>query len=331
MINSEIHSPDQFAGLVRLVFGEAMKFNAEPLHVVHQSGHSLMTLFEDKYCEVEERLAENMKRGQKKPTKAKLKQQSKDAKRMEKDAKQRAKDDRKRKLDGNVVMTKKARIENDAQAMAGANERALAAVHSAAMSDPSSVSQVEFNLMLQLIEQVLEQVTHVHKLVASITPDGPATTAAEAGSLFTEAALPLPLPSYDTFDTDMDVATTTSKRSGGSKKQKKGGSKKKETTEDVDMFALPPDAPPVPAPVVEEEQPLTLKEQEVLTETINRISPDKLSGVIQIIRESTTLSGNEEEIDLEIDQLDTATQRKLQRFVMKVCILVFVSTFHAKQ
>jgi hypothetical protein len=139
--------------------------------------------------------------------------------------------------------------------MAGANERALAAVHSAAMSDPSSVSQVEFNLMLQLIEQVLEQVTHVHKLVASITPDGPATTAAEAGSLFTEAALPLPLPSYDTFDTDMDVATTTSKRSGGSKKQKKGGSKKKETTEDVDMFALPPDAPPVPTPVVEEEQP----------------------------------------------------------------------------
>eukprot|EP00978_Attheya_sp_CCMP212_P024789 scaffold78515_cov46-Attheya_sp.AAC.7 len=256
-----------------------------------------------------------MKRGQKKPTKAELKQQAKDAKRMEKDAKQRAKDDRKRKLDGDVVMTKKARIENEAQSMAGANERALAAVRSAAMSDPSSVSRVEFTLMLQLIQQVSEQVTHVHKLVASITPDGPATTAAEAGSLFTDAALPL--PSYETFGTEMDVATTTSKRSGGSKKQKKGGSKKKETTEDVDMFALPPEAPPVLAPVVEEEQPLTLKEQEVLTETINRISPDKLSGVIQIIRESTTLSGNEEEIDLEIDQLDTATQRKLQRFVMK--------------
>jgi len=62
---------------------------------------------------------------------------------------------------------------------------------------------------------------------------------------------------------------------------------------------------------------LTLKEQEILTETINRISSDKLPGVIQIIRESTKLSGDEEEIDLEIDQLDTATQRKLQRFVMK--------------
>lgn len=65
-----------------------------------------------------------------------------------------------------------------------------------------------------------------------------------------------------------------------------------------------------------ENKPLTLQEQEVLTESINSISPDKLPGVIQIIRESTKLNGDEEEIDLEIDQLDTATQRKLQRFVL---------------
>jgi len=64
-------------------------------------------------------------------------------------------------------------------------------------------------------------------------------------------------------------------------------------------------------------KPLSLREQEILTENINNISPDKLPGVIQIIRESTKLSGDEEEIDLEIDQLDTATQRKLQRFVMQ--------------
>merc|ERR1712204_128161 len=55
-------------------------------------------------------------------------------------------------------------------------------------------------------------------------------------------------------------------------------------------------------------KPLSLREQEILTENINNISPDKLPGVIQIIRESTKLSGDEEEIDLEIDQLDTATQ-----------------------
>lgn len=72
------------------------------------------------------------------------------------------------------------------------------------------------------------------------------------------------------------------------------------------------------APVVsDEEKPLTLKEQEDLTEAINSINPDKLETIIQIIRESANLNDDEEEIDLEIDQLNTSTQRKLQRFVMK--------------
>ena len=44
-------------------------------------------------------------------------------------------------------------------------------------------------------------------------------------------------------------------------------------------------------------KPLSLREQEILTENINNISPDKLPRVIQIIRESTKLSGDEEEIE----------------------------------
>jgi hypothetical protein len=39
--------------------------------------------------------------------------------------------------------------------------------------------------------------------------------------------------------------------------------------------------------------------------------------VIKIIRESANIGDDEEEIDLEIGLLDTVTQRKLQRFVMK--------------
>jgi len=39
--------------------------------------------------------------------------------------------------------------------------------------------------------------------------------------------------------------------------------------------------------------------------------------VIQIIREAAKLTGEEDEIDLEIDQLDTSTQRKLLRYVTK--------------
>jgi hypothetical protein len=64
--------------------------------------------------------------------------------------------------------------------------------------------------------------------------------------------------------------------------------------------------------------PLTLEEQELLTETINELPPEHLGGVIQIIREAAPVGADEEEIDLEIDQLDTRTQRKLLRHVMKV-------------
>ena len=64
--------------------------------------------------------------------------------------------------------------------------------------------------------------------------------------------------------------------------------------------------------------PLTLQEQELLTDTIPLLAPDNLHGVIQIIRDAAKLTGEEDEIDLEIDQLDTQTQRKLLRYVTKV-------------
>ena len=74
----------------------------------------------------------------------------------------------------------------------------------------------------------------------------------------------------------------------------------------------------VERPAEEDLRPLTLEEQEVLTETINDLPADHLHGVIQIIREAAKLTGDEDEIDLEIDQLDTGTQRKLLRYVSKV-------------
>jgi len=68
----------------------------------------------------------------------------------------------------------------------------------------------------------------------------------------------------------------------------------------------------------DDDVPLTLQEQEWMTETIITLAPTHLYGVIQLIREGAkNLSGDEDEIDLEIDQLDTATQRKLLRYVTK--------------
>jgi hypothetical protein len=55
----------------------------------------------------------------------------------------------------------------------------------------------------------------------------------------------------------------------------------------------------------------------LLTETINEMDQEHLGGVIQIIREAAPVGADEDEIDLEIDQLDTKTQRKLFRHVSK--------------
>ena len=85
--------------------------------------------------------------------------------------------------------------------------------------------------------------------------------------------------------------------------------------------------------------PLTLEEQEFLTEAIPKLAPDRLCGFIQMLRDAAKLTGDDEEIDmdfdqldtstfkltgddeeidLDFDQLDTSTQRKLLRYVTKL-------------
>ena len=90
---------------------------------------------------------------------------------------------------------------------------------------------------------------------------------------------------------------------------------KKRTKKKSSSAPAPIPAPaPAPAPALVK---LTLPEQEQLTSAINRISEDKLLGVINIIRSSeTSLDQDSEEIDLEIDQLSTETQLKLWNFVI---------------
>jgi Bromodomain extra-terminal - transcription regulation len=70
--------------------------------------------------------------------------------------------------------------------------------------------------------------------------------------------------------------------------------------------------------IPDDSAPLSLEEQELLTETINEMPQEHLGGVIQIIREAAPVGADEDEIDLEIDQLDNKTQRKLLRHIQKV-------------
>lgn len=283
----EITTPEEFARLVRLIFENAMTFNVDPSHAVHQAGRNLLILFNQKFRD-SERAVDNIRRTYK-PSEAELKRnQKEEAKRL----KRKAKEERKNRS------AKKVRLD-EAQAMATANASAMAAVVAAAPSNSApggTITRAEFNMLLQLIQQLQGQMVQTHTLLANLSsskePDDAASVSAslmsDGDSVFVpppEVISSLPAPG-------------------------KGKSKKKADAAAKAAFAA------------EENKPLTLKEQEALTETINLLPEERLPGVIQIIRESLPLGADEEEIDLEIDQLDTSTQRKLQRYVLQVRLLM---------
>ncbi|CAN0150936.1 unnamed protein product, partial [Phaeothamnion confervicola] len=64
------------------------------------------------------------------------------------------------------------------------------------------------------------------------------------------------------------------------------------------------------------QEPLTFDEKRQLSDDINKLTPDKLTRVVQIIQERMPLgSRGEEEIEIDIDSMDTPTLRDLQRYV----------------
>ena len=290
MDKGEITSPEEFGRLVRLIFENAMTFNVDPSHAVHQAARNLLILFNQKFRDLE-RVVDNIRRNYK-PSEAELKRnQKEEAKRL----KRKAKEERKNRS------AKKMRLD-EAQAMATANANAMAAVVAAAPSNSApggSITRAEFNMLLQLIQQLQGQIVQTHTLLANLSsskePDDAASVATSLMSDGDSAFVPPPEV----------ISSRPVSGKGKSKKTADAGAKA--------AFAA------------EENKPLTLKEQEALTETINLLPEERLPGVIQIIRESLPLGTDEEEIDLEIDQLDTATQRKLQRYVLQVRFLLVLS------
>eukprot|EP00698_Gefionella_okellyi_P021286 TRINITY_DN6861_c0_g1_i1.p1 TRINITY_DN6861_c0_g1~~TRINITY_DN6861_c0_g1_i1.p1 ORF type:complete len:800 (-),score=208.26 TRINITY_DN6861_c0_g1_i1:193-2592(-) len=66
-------------------------------------------------------------------------------------------------------------------------------------------------------------------------------------------------------------------------------------------------------------KPMTFEEKRQLSLDINRLPQDKLPRVVQIITEAMPQAGNQEEIEIDIDALDTRTLRQLERFV-RICL-----------
>jgi hypothetical protein len=266
--------------LTRLVFENAMTFNVDPAHSVHQAGRSLLIQFNQKYRDVD-RMLQNIRRAH--------------GSDVDEKGKKKGKDDKKRKsMPHEPPKSLKRRRLEEAEAMAASNASAVASIVAAASTTSStSVSRSEFNMLLNHIQELQQQIVKTYTAVAELSPGdendniGPiAPMATHSSTTYVPPAhsAPAPLP------------------------EKKKPVKRKA---EVALAEEPP-------PMVDESAPLTLDEQELLTETINELPPEHLGGVIQIIREAAPVGADEDEIDLEIDQLSFVTQRKLLRHVSKV-------------
>ena len=296
----EVESPEQFARLVRLIFDNAIKFNVDPTHVVHQAARKLLLMFNTKFRDVE-RLMEKKKKPTKKEQKELKKRQQEEQKRLEKDRK------RKREEDEDPVLRKIRLMHSSSQEVVN-NLNALKT--SSATTFQANVSRDEFDVQTTILKHLSTQVLQIQGLLATLIP----RMAADTGTQVAQDSL-------STFPADSSGQKKNHKRKKPAKNFKSAG-------ESADLYRAPAPAPvpaPAPAPRVPiEEGPLTLEEQQELTNAINTIvntmSEDKLNTVIEIIRESADLNDDDEEIDLEIDQLSTATQRKLLNFVNKVSI-----------
>jgi Bromodomain extra-terminal - transcription regulation/Bromodomain len=279
-----IGTPDEFARLCRLVFENAMNFNIDPAHSVHQAARSLLVLFNQKFRDVE-RLVQNVRGDEK--------------------GKKKLKEDKKRKRQTEEVKSPKKRRLEEAQAMATANASAVAAIVAAApLVSTQHVTRPEFNMLLNMIQELQRQVVATHTAVAELSPgDEGENDAMSVVSGLNPASVASAVPS-----------TVAQQPPPERKKAVKRKSEAAVTAESASAAASTAAA----AAALDDSRPLTLDEQELLTETINDLPPEHLGGVIQIIREAAPVGADEDEIDLEIDQLDTKTQRKLLRHVLKV-------------
>ena len=280
----EIETPEDFGRLVRLVFENAMTFNVDPTHIVHQSARQLLILFNQKFRDVE-RMAENIRRQHKLPDTV--------VKTDHMGGKQSGKP-KKRKGASEELMSPKRRRLLEAQTMAAENANAMSALVSSApqgITSGGSVSRAEFNAMLQMIQKLQGQVVQTYTALAEMSSDvieEPPAIAQMAHSHSVEMA------SYVPAQQEEHVVPVPEK--------KKSAPKRKE-----------------PSPL-DDDKPLTFDEQQAMTEAINQLPRDKLADVIKIIRESANLGEDDTHFDIGFDELDTSTQRKLQRFLTKVSL-----------
>jgi len=146
---NEVESPEEFARLCRLVFENAMKFNVDPAHSVHQAARNLLIQFNQKFRDIE-RMIQNFRR-----TQGDDKKDSKKSKKKE-------------PIKPKTI--REIRFE-EAQSMATASAETMANLIAAAPNNSALVSRSEFSLLLRMIQQMQSNISRTYRLLASLSPD----------------------------------------------------------------------------------------------------------------------------------------------------------------
>jgi hypothetical protein len=301
MSSGQIEDHEEFARLVRLVFENAMKFNVDPTHSVHVRARELLLLFNRKFADVE-RIATSINE-KRRLSKSELKAKQREEKRKEKIAAKEAKRKaREEKAD------KKKRQKTETEELPPttlAPLPALDVISSASLPTTAEgyATKSEFEVLYEQIRKMQLVIVAMQQQLASVG----------ASSVPMPTMPSLPLSGAQQQPSAISSSSSPDKNATGKSKAKGKTHHKKlieeEEEDDVDEEL--------------KHKPLSLKEQEQLSDAINRLTGKRLDEAIRIIKESTHIS-DEGEIDLEIDQLDNPTQRKLQSFVLKVSFVLLI-------
>ncbi len=303
----DLTSPLDFAHHVRLVFENAMKFNIDSTHVVHCAARDLLAIFNQKFRDIERMFPNHSSKNNNNKRKDGSNSSIVSAKRSKKEETSKS---------NHPWMELIHNTQNTLEQLSNTTNNS---------NSNAAVTQKDFSTVVDTMKQMQQQIIQMQTMFLSLMNNNNSHTMLKELQLLQESNN---TPTTTTTSTSKSSSSQSSRRksTSSSSNNNKNNNKSKNNNNASSSSSSSNNnnnnnnkkrkQPPPEEDVMD--KPLTLKEQEELTEAINSIDPEKLETIIQIIRESATLNDDEDEIDLEIDQLDTRTQRKLQRFVMKV-------------
>lgn len=307
----EVETPGELSRLVRLTFENAIAYNTMPDNVVNVTARALLSIFVKKFGTLDKTY--NAARKNRKLTKAERQELKRKEKEAAREAKRRAREEKDRKRRAAEEASneaKRMKLEN----VIDTNRSMMRAIARAAPADPdASMTRGEYNLLVDAVRQVQEQIVGLHKLMkrsrpSAGAPAGPVAQGADGGG---SSEPPHGSSSADPSPGSKPPRKKKQKREQPAAAEPGGGSGGGSPPSSEDARAAPPEPP------AEDLAPLSFEEQEALSESINLLPERLLPGAMQIIREADFVNDDDDEVDLDIDQLDTRTQRKLQKFVME--------------